>query len=66
MPALVVMGSKDPDWSDPVAEGEWVKSNFAQVEGLVVEGAGHAPMYEKPDEVGPVALAFLGKLGLKK
>lgn len=42
---LVVMGDKDPDWSDPRVEAEWVASNFSQVETLIVPGAGHAPVF---------------------
>ncbi|OAA58007.1 Alpha/beta hydrolase [Niveomyces insectorum RCEF 264] len=61
-PALVVVGDKDPDWSDPVAEAAWVASQFAQSTTLVVPGAGHAPMLENPALVGPAVLQFLGTL----
>lgn len=56
---LVVMGDKDPDWSDPRVEAEWVASNFSQVETLIVPGAGHAPMFERPEVVGAKVLSFL-------
>jgi pimeloyl-ACP methyl ester carboxylesterase len=56
---LVVMGDKDPDWTDPKLEAEWVASNFSQVETLIVPGAGHAPMYERPKEVAEGVLSFL-------
>lgn len=56
---LVVMGDRDPDWSDPKLEAEWVASNFSQVETLIVPGAGHAPMYERPKDVAEKVLSFL-------
>lgn len=61
-PALVVMGDKDPDWSKPMEEAEWVASNFENHEVLQVEGAGHAPMFESPEVVGKGVLEFLGRL----
>ena len=56
------MGDADPDWKDPLAEAKWVASNFADVETMVVPSAGHAPMFERPEIVGPVILEFLEKL----
>lgn len=56
-PALVIMGSKDPDFADPVAEGKY----FAQKLGgtlAVVEGAGHYPQTEMPDKVAQLVLDF--------
>lgn len=61
-PALVVMGDKDPDWSKPVEEAEWVCSNFANHKSLIVEGAGHAPQLERPEQVGKAVLEFLDNL----
>ena len=61
-PALVVMGNKDPDWSDPVKEAEWVASNFGDREIVLVDGAGHAPMLERPEKVNEAVLVFLGKV----
>lgn len=63
-PALVVMGDKDPDWGTPVKEMEWVATNFDDAETVTVEGAGHAPMLEKAEDVGPKVLAFLKRIGL--
>jgi len=60
-PALVVMGTKDPDWPDPVAEAEWIAGQLA-AELLLVEGAGHYPMTEMPEKVIPGALAFLASV----
>jgi len=61
-PALVVMGDKDPDWSEPLKEAEWVASNFADSEIVSVPGAGHAPMLENPDVVAPAVLKFLERI----
>ncbi|HEY8589487.1 MAG TPA: alpha/beta hydrolase [Naasia sp.] len=56
-PALVVMGTKDPDWKDPSAEGRWIADRLgAQL--LLVDGAGHYPATEEPDTVGPAVVAF--------
>ncbi|KAF2161455.1 hypothetical protein M409DRAFT_28185 [Zasmidium cellare ATCC 36951] len=62
VPALVVMGEKDPDWSKPVEEAEWVASNFRDSRLLAVPGAGHAPHLESPEMVGKEVLQFLKKL----
>lgn len=57
-PALVVIGSKDPDFKDAAGEGEWIAE---QIRGrsLVIEGAGHYPHAEMPEQVGPAIVAFL-------
>lgn len=62
-PVLVVMGDADPDWKDPLAEAAWVASNFARSETVVVHGAGHAPMLERPGIVNPAVAGFLATLG---
>ena len=62
-PVLVVIGDVDPDWKDPLAEAQWVASNFADVQTVVVHGAGHAPMLERPAIVNPAFSEFLGKVG---
>ena len=61
-PVLVVMGDADPDWTDPLGEAGWVASNFSDAETIAVPGAGHAPMFERPEIVGPAFLRFLEKL----
>jgi pimeloyl-ACP methyl ester carboxylesterase len=60
-PALVVMGTKDPDWPDPAAEAEWIAQQL-KAELLLVEGAGHYPMTEMPEKVIPGVLAFLASV----
>ncbi|WP_259400571.1 alpha/beta fold hydrolase [Microbispora sp. H13382] len=62
-PALVVMGTHDPDWADPRAEADGVVAGMPAGLGRVVmiEGAGHYPHAQYPDEVAAAMLAFLGE-----
>jgi len=57
-PAMVVMGSKDPDFRDPRAEAEWVAERL-RGRYEIVEGAGHYPHIEMPEVTGPLVLSFL-------
>jgi pimeloyl-ACP methyl ester carboxylesterase len=61
VPALVVMGEKDPDWSDPVAEAHFV-AGAVRGELLLVPGAGHYPMVEYPEIVNPAVVAFASRV----
>ena len=57
-PALVVMGTKDPDFPDPVDEGRYL----AEVIGgqlVLIDGAGHYPQTEMPEATAPAVLDFL-------
>lgn len=56
-PALVVMGTKDPDFKDPVAEAYWIAGRVRGT-ALLVEGAGHYPHAEMPDRVDPNIVRF--------
>ncbi|KAB8185422.1 alpha/beta fold hydrolase [Microbispora catharanthi] len=60
-PALVVMGSRDPDWADPRAEADGVVAEMPQGLGdvVMIDGAGHYPHAQHPDEVAAAILAFL-------
>lgn len=62
-PVLVVMGGADPDWVDPRAEGEKVVADLPEGLGelVVLEGVGHYPHVEAPDEVLALALPFLAR-----
>jgi pimeloyl-ACP methyl ester carboxylesterase len=64
-PALILMGTKDPDFKDPDAEAQWVAG---QVRGSVVmiEGAGHYPHAEMPEVTWPHIAAFLKELQPEK
>jgi pimeloyl-ACP methyl ester carboxylesterase len=57
-PVLVVMGSRDPDFDDPAAEGDWVASHL-HGKKLMVEGAGHYPHVEYPDIVAGAIINFI-------
>ncbi|PVD07349.1 alpha/beta hydrolase [Streptomyces sp. CS207] len=60
-PVLVVMGTEDPDWADPRAEGsavvEALPSGLGRLE--MIEGAGHYPHDQYPDRVVALVLDFL-------
>lgn len=62
VPALVVMGTQDPDFPDPVAEAQWL-GEVLGTEPLVIEGGGHYPHLEMPERVTPTLLDFLEHLG---
>jgi pimeloyl-ACP methyl ester carboxylesterase len=57
-PVLVVMGSKDPDFPDPEAEGRYI---VGQAGGRLelIDGAGHYPQTEMPEKTTPVITNFL-------
>lgn len=61
-PVLIVMGSKDPDYPDAVAEAHYAEELIAphtQVRVQVVEGAGHYPHVELPEVTAAGITAFL-------
>lgn len=62
-PALIVMGTEDPDFPDPKAEGEAVVALMPAGLGTVAvaEGAGHYPQAETPDRIAELAIAFLAE-----
>ena len=60
-PALVIMGTLDPDFANPRAEGEGIVAAMPDGLGTVatVEGAGHYPQAQSPDEVAALVIPFL-------
>ena len=62
-PVLVIEGSLDPDWADPRAEGEKVVADLPQGLGelVVLDGVGHYPHTQAPDEVLALAMPFLAR-----
>jgi pimeloyl-ACP methyl ester carboxylesterase len=62
-PVLVVEGSLDPDWADPRAEGEKVIADLPAGLGelAVIDGAGHYPQAQTPDQVLALSLPFLAR-----
>lgn len=57
-PALVVMGTADPDFPDPAAEARWIADRL-HAETLLVEGAGHYPHVEAAETTAETVLGFL-------
>lgn len=57
-PALVVMGSKDPDFPNPEAEAQWV-ADAAHGRYTMIEGVGHYPHAERPEATAPLIVSFL-------
>lgn len=58
VPALVVMGTKDPDFSDPVGEGQYLAEKTGG-KLVLIEGAGHYPQTEMPQRTAQPVLEFL-------
>ncbi|MBX6356394.1 MAG: alpha/beta hydrolase, partial [Micromonosporaceae bacterium] len=56
-PTLVVMGEKDQDWPDPVAEARFV-ADALSAELVLVPDSGHYPQAEYPEVVNPAVVAF--------
>jgi pimeloyl-ACP methyl ester carboxylesterase len=55
---LIVMGSKDPDFADPAKEADLIASRL-HADVLMVEGAGHYPHAEMPEETAKPIIAFV-------
>jgi pimeloyl-ACP methyl ester carboxylesterase len=60
-PALIIEGTLDPDWADPRVEGEAIVAALPAGSGHLemIEGAGHYPHTQYPDQVVALILAFL-------
>lgn len=64
-PALVLMGSKDPDFKPPEIEAKWV-ANALRATVHLIDGAGHYPQTEMPEVTAPLILSFLQALNGRK
>ena len=60
-PSLVVMGEKDPDFPDPVAEAEWLGSALGSTVVMIPEAA-HYPQSQQPELVAAPILRFLSRV----
>jgi pimeloyl-ACP methyl ester carboxylesterase len=60
-PALVIMGTLDPDFADPRAEGDAIVAAMPAGAGTaaMVDGAGHYPHAQSPDAVAELVIPFL-------
>jgi pimeloyl-ACP methyl ester carboxylesterase len=57
LPTLLLWGSRDP--AVPVQSAQMVKRQFRQSELLVIDGAGHLPYEEMPEEFNAAVCRFL-------
>jgi pimeloyl-ACP methyl ester carboxylesterase len=60
-PALIVMGTLDSDWADPGAEADAIVAAMPAGLGraVMIEGAGHYPHTQFPEQVAAALLPFL-------
>lgn len=60
-PALVIMGTLDSDWADPRAEADAIVAAMPAGLGraVMIDGAGHYPHTQFPDQVAAALLLFL-------
>jgi pimeloyl-ACP methyl ester carboxylesterase len=60
-PVLILMGTLDPDWPDPKAEGEGIVAGLPAGLGRLelIEGAGHYAHVQFPAEVATAVLDFI-------
>ena len=62
-PALIVMGTADPDFPDPKAEGEAIVAALPPGLGTlrILQGAGHYIHAERPSELAALLTSFLAE-----
>ena len=60
-PALVLMGSKDPDFKNPESEAKRV-ADALRSKYVMIENAGHYPHAEMPEATAPPIIAFMDSL----
>lgn len=58
LPVLDFLGTADPDYDDPQAEADWLKSMMPQAEVHLLDGLGHYPHREQPERLLPQLLDF--------
>jgi pimeloyl-ACP methyl ester carboxylesterase len=57
-PVLVIMGDRDPDFTDPAAEARWIGETL-HAEVVMVPEAGHYPQSQQPEITNGAVLGFL-------
>ena len=60
-PALILMGSKDPDFKNPIAEAKRV-AEAVRGDYKIIENAGHYPHAEMPEVTILLMLDFMNSL----
>jgi len=58
-PTLVVMGSADPDFPDAKNEAEYLVAQIPGAKLAMIEGGGHYPQSELPEQTNPEIIKFL-------
>jgi pimeloyl-ACP methyl ester carboxylesterase len=58
VPVLDFIGTADPDYDDPQAEADWLKSLMPQDNVQLLQGLGHYPHREQPERLLPHLLNF--------
>ena len=61
VPTLTIFGSADDHFADPASEARRTAGALGG-EFLLIEGAGHYPHVERPEQVAPAVIAFLRHL----
>lgn len=61
-PSLVIMGTGDVDWPDPAAEASWIVERLGS-DLVMLEGAGHHPHVEAPEQIAAAVVSFARRLG---
>jgi pimeloyl-ACP methyl ester carboxylesterase len=62
-PTLILMGSRDPDFTSPEQEAYTLASRLPHATAQIIAGAGHHLQVEEPEVVGHSILAFLRSCG---
>ncbi len=60
-PALVLMGSKDPDFKNPETEAKRI-ADAVRGKYAMIENAGHYPQAEMPEVTAPLMISFMDSL----
>jgi pimeloyl-ACP methyl ester carboxylesterase len=58
-PVLVLMGTRDPDFADPADEARLAAGTARDGSVVMIEGAGHYPPAEMPEQTAAALLPFL-------
>lgn len=64
-PTLILMGSRDPDFTNPAQEAHTLAGRLPHATAQIIEGAGHHLQAEVPEIVGPEILAFFSTIEQK-
>ncbi len=60
-PALSIFGSADPDFPSPTEESAWIASQIDST-SVIIDGAGHYPHVEYPEQVASGIAEFAASL----